>query len=317
MGRVIPMAGGTSTCFSVANVEVGESSFHAVIHQLPRARPPRRPLCAPHSRRGPTPLETALWVGRSKLVRRKEAVGARHGAVGALSPMPHPPPLTPTPLDRAAGAPPGLLPALGEWHRLAEWVKVVSSGVLAPVLQPPRPAPGSTLSLRVLSQPQAQGLICWAPEAGERVPWAARPSVQPQLGRKKRGVPPESGDTYSDPILPGPGGGPLAGAGLTAAASTGGLRPGVPPLRAEPSSARRPRELGHGRRLEAAVAAGAGRVGSGKCGRRSRALNSAQEVSAISKELLAANPGPEGLLVRGLGLVPASRGSKSIWSKNL
>lgn len=224
MGRVIPMAGGTSTCFSVANVEVGESSFHAVIHQLPRARPPRRPLCAPHSRRGPTPLETALWVGRSKLVRRKEAVGARHGAVGALSPMPHPPPLTPTPLDRAAGAPPGLLPALGEWHRLAEWVKVVSSGVLAPVLQPPRPAPGSTLSLRVLSQPQAQGLICWAPEAGERVPWAARPSVQPQLGRKKRGVPPESGDTYSDPILPGPGGGPLAGAGLTAAGSGLGSR---------------------------------------------------------------------------------------------
>lgn len=76
LGRVIPIAGGTNTRFSVASVEVGESSFHSVIHRLPPARSPRRPLCVPHSRPSPAPLETRLWVGRAKLVRRKEAVGA-------------------------------------------------------------------------------------------------------------------------------------------------------------------------------------------------------------------------------------------------
>lgn len=48
-----------------------------------------------------------------------------------------------------------------------------------------------------------------------------------------------------------------------------------------------------------------------------RALNNAQEVSVYQKSSSSLIQRGEGLLVEGLGLVPISRGSKSIWSKNL
>lgn len=68
---------------------------------------------------------------------------------------------------------------------LAEWVKVVSSGVLA-----------TEACARVSPKP----LCPLSPRLRAHWMGAGSRSVQPPLVRKKRGVPPESGDTYSDQV---------------------------------------------------------------------------------------------------------------------